>query len=36
MLLVARFCTMLIMALRLADKAPGHFTYGYTCVGEKK
>jgi SAM-dependent methyltransferase len=36
MLLVAHFCTMLIMALRQTEKAPGHFTYGYTVVAEKK
>jgi SAM-dependent methyltransferase len=35
MLLVARFCTMLIRALRQTETASGHFTYGYTVVAEK-
>jgi SAM-dependent methyltransferase len=36
MLLLARFCTMVTMTLRLTDKASGHFTYGYTVVAEKR
>jgi SAM-dependent methyltransferase len=36
MLLLARFCTMLIMTLRQTNTASGHFTYGYTVVAEKR
>jgi SAM-dependent methyltransferase len=36
MLLLARFCTMLIVTLRQTEKASGRFTYGYTVVAEKK
>jgi SAM-dependent methyltransferase len=36
MLLVARFCTMLTMALRQTESACRHFTCGYGVIAEKR